>query len=87
MGPIPAVGEHTDAILKEFGYDAATIETSRNERESYQRQRRAGPESWALGVGRWEFRYVADQPPSIGSTAPVMSAASGPHRNTINAAT
>ena len=25
MGPIPALGEHTDAILREVGYDAATI--------------------------------------------------------------
>jgi itaconate CoA-transferase len=25
MGPIPAVGEHTDAILAELGYDEATI--------------------------------------------------------------
>jgi itaconate CoA-transferase len=25
MGPIPAVGEHTDAILNELGYDATTI--------------------------------------------------------------
>lgn len=25
MGPIPAVGEHTDAILNELGYDAATV--------------------------------------------------------------
>ncbi len=25
MGPIPAVGEHTNAILEEFGYDAAAI--------------------------------------------------------------
>ena len=25
MGPIPALGEHTDAILEELGYDAATI--------------------------------------------------------------
>ena len=25
MGPIPALGEHTDAILDELGYDAATI--------------------------------------------------------------
>jgi itaconate CoA-transferase len=25
MGPIPAVGEHTDAILQELGFDAATI--------------------------------------------------------------
>jgi crotonobetainyl-CoA:carnitine CoA-transferase CaiB-like acyl-CoA transferase len=25
MGPIPALGEHTDAILGEIGYDAATI--------------------------------------------------------------
>jgi itaconate CoA-transferase len=26
MGPIPAVGEHTDAILEEVGFDQATIE-------------------------------------------------------------
>ena len=25
MGPIPALGEHTDAVLREIGYDAATI--------------------------------------------------------------
>jgi itaconate CoA-transferase len=25
MGPIPAVGEHTDTILGELGYDKATI--------------------------------------------------------------
>jgi itaconate CoA-transferase len=25
MGPIPALGEHTDAILGELGFDAATI--------------------------------------------------------------
>jgi itaconate CoA-transferase len=25
MGPIPAVGEHTEAILNEIGYAAATI--------------------------------------------------------------
>ena len=25
MGPIPALGEHTDAILSELGYDAGTI--------------------------------------------------------------
>jgi itaconate CoA-transferase len=25
MGPVPAVGEHTDAILEELGYDAAAI--------------------------------------------------------------
>ena len=30
---------------------------------------------------------IADQPPSTGSAAPVMSAASGPQRNTISAAT
>jgi itaconate CoA-transferase len=31
MGPIPAVGEHTDAILKELGYDATTIAKWRDE--------------------------------------------------------
>jgi crotonobetainyl-CoA:carnitine CoA-transferase CaiB-like acyl-CoA transferase len=25
MGPIPAVGEHTNAILQELGFDAAAI--------------------------------------------------------------
>jgi crotonobetainyl-CoA:carnitine CoA-transferase CaiB-like acyl-CoA transferase len=25
MGPIPEVGSHTDRILNEIGYDAATI--------------------------------------------------------------
>jgi crotonobetainyl-CoA:carnitine CoA-transferase CaiB-like acyl-CoA transferase len=25
MGSIPGLGEHTDAILREIGYDAATI--------------------------------------------------------------
>jgi crotonobetainyl-CoA:carnitine CoA-transferase CaiB-like acyl-CoA transferase len=25
MGPVPALGQHTDAILQELGYDAATI--------------------------------------------------------------
>ena len=30
---------------------------------------------------------LADHPSSIGSTAPVMSPLSGPHRNTISAAT
>ena len=29
MGPIPALGEHTDAILSELGFDAATIESWR----------------------------------------------------------
>jgi crotonobetainyl-CoA:carnitine CoA-transferase CaiB-like acyl-CoA transferase len=31
MAPIPAVGEHTDAILGELGYDAATIASWRNQ--------------------------------------------------------
>ena len=31
MGPIPAVGEHTDAILGELGYDAATIDAWRRD--------------------------------------------------------
>jgi itaconate CoA-transferase len=31
MGPIPAVGEHTNAILGELGYDAATIAKWRDE--------------------------------------------------------
>jgi itaconate CoA-transferase len=31
MGPIPAVGEHTDAILNELGYDAATVMRWRND--------------------------------------------------------
>ena len=31
MGPIPAVGEHSDAILKELGYDATTIAKWRDE--------------------------------------------------------
>ena len=30
MGPIPAVGEHTDAILNELGYDSATVAKWRN---------------------------------------------------------
>jgi crotonobetainyl-CoA:carnitine CoA-transferase CaiB-like acyl-CoA transferase len=25
MDPVPALGEHSDAILRELGYDAATI--------------------------------------------------------------
>jgi crotonobetainyl-CoA:carnitine CoA-transferase CaiB-like acyl-CoA transferase len=25
MGPIPALGQHTDAILKEIGFDAPAI--------------------------------------------------------------
>jgi itaconate CoA-transferase len=32
MGPIPALGQHTDAILTELGYDASTIERWRKER-------------------------------------------------------
>jgi len=32
MGPVPAVGEHTDAILGELGYDAATIAKWRRDR-------------------------------------------------------
>ena len=31
MGPVPAVGEHTDAILGELGYDSATIAKWRDE--------------------------------------------------------
>jgi itaconate CoA-transferase len=31
MGPIPALGEHTDTILGELGYDAATIEDWRRQ--------------------------------------------------------
>jgi itaconate CoA-transferase len=29
MGPIPAVGAHSEAILNELGYDESTIETWR----------------------------------------------------------
>ena len=29
MGPIPALGEHTDAILNELGFEADTIRQSR----------------------------------------------------------
>jgi crotonobetainyl-CoA:carnitine CoA-transferase CaiB-like acyl-CoA transferase len=32
MGPIPALGEHTDRILEELGFDAATIARWRGER-------------------------------------------------------
>lgn len=32
MGPIPALGEHTDAILRELGVDAATVERWRKAR-------------------------------------------------------
>jgi len=32
MGPVPALGEHTQAILEELGYDANTIETWRREK-------------------------------------------------------
>jgi formyl-CoA transferase len=31
MGPIPAVGEHTDGILQELGFDAATVAKWRNQ--------------------------------------------------------
>jgi crotonobetainyl-CoA:carnitine CoA-transferase CaiB-like acyl-CoA transferase len=31
MDPIPAVGQHTDAILRELGYDAGAIAKLRNE--------------------------------------------------------
>jgi itaconate CoA-transferase len=31
MGPVPALGEHTDAILRELGFDAAAIETLHGE--------------------------------------------------------
>ena len=81
-GPFPAVGEHTDAILAELGYDGprlrngATLESSE--------QRRAGP---FFGPPDQLRSHVADQPPSTGNTDPVMSAPSGPHRNTISAAT
>jgi len=30
MGPVPALGEHTDAVLGELGYDAATVAAWRN---------------------------------------------------------
>jgi itaconate CoA-transferase len=29
MDPVPALGEHTDAILRELGYDSAQIEALR----------------------------------------------------------
>jgi len=32
MGPVPALGQHTQRILEELGYDAATIETWRREK-------------------------------------------------------
>ena len=31
MDPIPALGEHTDAILREFGYSAAVIAELRDD--------------------------------------------------------
>jgi crotonobetainyl-CoA:carnitine CoA-transferase CaiB-like acyl-CoA transferase len=32
MGPVPALGEHTDRILQELGFDAATMARWRGER-------------------------------------------------------
>jgi itaconate CoA-transferase len=32
MDPVPALGQHTDAILRELGYDRAAIERLRTER-------------------------------------------------------
>jgi crotonobetainyl-CoA:carnitine CoA-transferase CaiB-like acyl-CoA transferase len=32
MGPVPALGEHSDRILQELGFDAATIARWREER-------------------------------------------------------
>jgi itaconate CoA-transferase len=31
MGPIPALGEHTDAVLAELGFDAQTIQRWRGD--------------------------------------------------------
>ncbi len=47
MGPVPALGEHTDALLAEIGFDAATIAEWRT-REGIVREDRRGIENRSI---------------------------------------
>ena len=87
MGPIPAVGEHTDAILNELGYDAATVASWRaadhvDGRSTTKNTTATNTDDGFLRAfvtsDRIRLFYDADQPPSMGRTDPVMSARLGP---------